>query len=153
MSADSDSDLDRIERSIRIDASPERVFALVSRPGWWINEHEVDPDPHLTYEGDIAVLEHEAWGTFRLGLAEQRPPHYVAFRWFPRDGEDATLVEFFVEETVEETDGGVTLRVVESGFTRLGKSAEDLQAHLDDNIQGWEAELAAARRFVMGASA
>jgi len=32
---------DSIERSIDISADAERVFALVSRPGWWINEGAV----------------------------------------------------------------------------------------------------------------
>lgn len=147
MNADTEPGPDRIERSIEIDAPANEVFALVSRPGWWINEHDVDPDPKLSYDGDIAILEHDTWGTFRLGVVEQRPPHYVAFRWHPREeGEDATLVEFFVEERTQ----GVTLRVVESGFSGLGKSAEDVATHIEENTHGWEAELAAARRFVLG---
>ena len=29
---------DRIEREIHVDAPIERVFALVSEPGWWIED-------------------------------------------------------------------------------------------------------------------
>ena len=35
--------LDRIDRSIDIDAPAARVWSLVSRPWWWINEGTVDP--------------------------------------------------------------------------------------------------------------
>lgn len=39
--------LDRIDRSIDIDAPAGRVWDLVARPGWWINEGDVDPQPDL----------------------------------------------------------------------------------------------------------
>lgn len=40
---------DRIERSIWIAADADRVWQLVSEPGWWVNdgritEHRVEPD-------------------------------------------------------------------------------------------------------------
>ncbi len=39
----------RIEREISIDASAEKVWELIRRPGWWINDgevvdHAIDPD-------------------------------------------------------------------------------------------------------------
>ena len=139
-------DLDRIERSIDIDAPAERVWSLISRPGWWINEHDVDPDPQIRDEGDHVVVVHPKYGEFPLRTVEQRPPRYVAFRWFMRtDDEIGTLTQFWVEDR----PGGVTLRVVESGFAELGKSSDDLRDHLSENTSGWEAELEAARRFVL----
>ena len=43
--------LDRIDRTIDIDASAERVWDLVTRPGWWINEGTVDDDPDVRVDG------------------------------------------------------------------------------------------------------
>ncbi len=46
-----DQELDRIERSIDIDASAEKVWSLIEQPGWWINEHEVEPDTRAPRRG------------------------------------------------------------------------------------------------------
>jgi len=59
-----------------------------------------------------------------------------------------TLVEFWVEERQA---GGVTLRVLESGFSTLPVTEEQRRKNVEDNTKGWEEELAAARAFVEGA--
>jgi uncharacterized protein YndB with AHSA1/START domain len=136
--------LDRIDRSIDIDASAERVWELVSRPGWWINEGAVDPEPDLTVDGADAVLRHPAYGEFRLQVLESRPHSYVSFRWMDPAVEAGTLVEFWIEPR----DRGVTLRVAESGFSALGKSREDWLKHREGNVEGWKSELGAARTWL-----
>jgi len=136
--------LDRIDRSIDIAAPAERVWALVSRPGWWINEGEVDPEPDLDVTDDHAVLRHPAYGEFRLQVLASRPPSYVSYRWVNPDADADTLVEFWIEPR----EGGVTLRVAESGFSALGKAREEWLAHREGNVQGWTSELAAARTWV-----
>jgi uncharacterized protein YndB with AHSA1/START domain len=145
-----DQELDRIERSIEIDASAETVWTLLERPGWWINEHEVDPEPVIRWQGDdVAIVVHEKYGEFELRRVEATPPRYISWRWIDEPGADAgTLVEFWVDDR----PGGVTLKVVESGLAGLGKDAEALQKHYDGNSEGWEVELAAAKRFVLGQS-
>jgi uncharacterized protein YndB with AHSA1/START domain len=141
-----DQELDRIERSIEIDASAERVWTLLERPGWWINEHDVDPDPVIRWRNeDVAVVVHEKYGEFELHRVEANPPRYISWRWIEND-DAGTLVEFWVDDR----PGGVTLKVVESGLAGLGKDAEALRKHYDGNSEGWEVELAAARRFVQG---
>jgi hypothetical protein len=42
----------------------------------------------------------------------------------------------------------VTLRVVESGFSTLDITAEARRKQVEENTEGWEQELAAARTFV-----
>jgi uncharacterized protein YndB with AHSA1/START domain len=141
-----DQELDRIERSIDIDATAEKVWSLLERPGWWINEHEVDPEPVIRWESDdVAVVVHARFGEFTLHRIEAAPPRYISWRWIERD-DAGTLVEFWVDDR----PGGVTLRVVESGLASLGKDPEALRKHYDGNSEGWEVELAAARRFVLG---
>lgn len=149
MGADTTLDLDRIERSIDIDAAADTVWTLISRPGWWINEHDVDPNPVLRVEGELTVVVHEKFGEFRLRTLEQRPPRYIAYRWLDTGDDIGTLTEFWIDDR----EGGVTLRVVESGFCDLGKSREKVIDHVTENTAGWEAELAAAARYVAAAGA
>jgi uncharacterized protein YndB with AHSA1/START domain len=144
---DLDPELDRIERSIDIDAPAERVWSLVSMPGWWINEREIDPDQKTRVEGDLTVVVHPKYGEFRLQTLESDEPRHVVFRWVDNASEDAgTRVEFWIEDR----PGGVNLRVVESGFTSLQKDREAIIDHVAGNTEGWEVELDAARRFLVG---
>jgi len=138
--------IDRIDRQIEIEASAEKVWDLVSRPGWWINEQEVDPNPVLRQEGDdLHVLVHEKYGEFRLQTLDADRPRYVAFRWIDNVAPDSgTTVEFWIDEH----DGGVTLRVAETGFASLRKDRAAIENQVRENTHGWEMELEAARRFV-----
>lgn len=147
MHATDDELPDRIERRIDIDAPADTVYALVSRPGWWINESEVDPDPELREEDGLTVLVHPTYGEFRLRTLTEEPPRYVAFTWIDNVAPQAgTTVEFWIDER----PGGVTLRVAESGFTGLQKERAAIAHQVEENTAGWEAELAAAQRFVTG---
>jgi uncharacterized protein YndB with AHSA1/START domain len=145
--------LDRIDQSIEIDATADTVFRLISRPGWWINEGTVDPEPDLRVEGDVTVVTHPKYGEFRLSTVASEPPTYVAFRWhhaLPDDGKKrSTLVEFRIEQR---DGGGVLLRVAESGFSGLQKPREEWLADRSNNVEGWTTELAAAREFVESAA-
>ena len=141
---------DSIDRSISIDASAERVYQLVARPGWWINEGAVT-DNLVSTDGDVSTVTHAKYGSFRIRTVEQDPPRYVSFRWLGGDQANealeavpGTLVEFWVEEQA----GGVTLRVRESGFAALPVSEEKRRQNIEDNTQGWEEELQAAKAFV-----
>ena len=145
---DLDPDLDRIERSIEIDAGPEKVWDLIARPGWWINEGEVDLVAEVRRDGDLDVVTHPKWGEFRLETVESDRPHRLVYRWHDNASDGSTTVCFGIEER----EGGVTLSVVESGFLSLSKSRAEVLNQVRENTDGWEKELAAARRFVPGAS-
>jgi uncharacterized protein YndB with AHSA1/START domain len=144
---------DRIERSVEIDAGADRVWQLVSEPGWWINDGRVTPH-RIEVEGDVAVVHDPVHGVFPIRTVQLDPPRYAAFRWLAADGaarsmgEESTLIEFWVEDR---PGGGVLLRVVESGLRELRRSAEQQRRDLADHTEGWEQELAAARSFLDGA--
>ncbi len=142
-----DEELDRIERSIDIDASVEKVWSLITRPGWWINEGEVDADPEMHREGDYDVVVHPKHGTFRFATLERDEPRHIAYHWVDNVAPEAgTTVAFWIEDR----PGGVTLRVVESGFHGLKKDRAAIDNQIKENTSGWELELAAAKRFVLG---
>jgi len=139
-------DMDRIEREILIEAPIERVWALVSEPGWWVG----DGDPShrtISRQGDVVMVDYPPYGRFPVVAISTDVPRYVSFR----GGEDpdqaltedtSTLVEFFLTEQ----DGGTLLRVVESGFASVYPSAERRATAVEDNVGGWEMQLGVAKR-------
>ena len=142
--------LDRIEKSIDIDASAEKVWGLVSRPGWWINDGTVTDEPHLREEGDVTVVVHPEYGEFRLLTVEADPPSYVAFRWLHAATETRPQRSTLVEFRVRPRGDGVTLSVTESGFAGLSPDRAVWLADRAGNVDGWETELVAARTYVDG---
>ncbi|MFM9368588.1 ATPase [Streptomyces sp. Da 82-17] len=142
-------ELDRIARQIDIDAPAERVWDLVARPGWYINDGAVDAEPDLRYEDDVAVVRHPTLGEFRFRTVTLDKPRYAAFRWIGtpyRDGSTpSTLVEFWIDER---DGGGVTLRVVESGFSGLADDPAAWLKEREGNDKGWLVELEAAKTYV-----
>ncbi len=138
---------DRIERQVTINAPLERVWRLVSEPGWWIGDGDPTAARVVTQEGEVVVVDYPPHGRFPVLPVAADPPRYVSYR----SGDDtsqvlaegtATLVEFFLTEQ----DGGTVLRVVESGFTALYPAVERRVAAVEDNIGGWELMLGVAKR-------
>jgi len=139
---------DRLEQEIYVTAGAEEVWALVSRPGWWVNEGEVDDHPVVSADGDLTTLAHPTWGQFLIETVETRRPEQVVFRWSPAPGVEASAPRTTVELTIEPRVGGVVLRVVESGFAGLSDDETVWRRSLEDQTQGWANELKAARAFV-----
>lgn len=137
-------ELDRIDRSIDIDAPAERVWALISQPGWWVNSGTINPDPVVEREDDdVVVVNHPEHGDFRIRTVELAEPRYAAFRWLADDAA-GTLVEF----RIEDRPGGVVLRVSESGFSSLSDDRAAWLKAREGNVEGWAIELEAARTYL-----
>jgi uncharacterized protein YndB with AHSA1/START domain len=144
---------DRIEQQIVIDAPLERVWDLVTRPGWWVPSAVEEPVDHTP--GHQTVRESEKWGRFAVEVVRVEPRTYAAFRWasqFP--GEElapgkTTLVEFMVESGA----AGVTVKVVESGFATLEAGEAQRKAGFEDNTKGWEMELGGLKERAEGTAA
>lgn len=144
---------DTIERTITVDAPIERVWSLVSQPGWWINTGTIT-EHTIAWDGDIAAVTDPTHGTFHIHRAEVREPEYVAFRWAaggteaPQDGEQVldTLCEFFVRPLTK----GVEVRVVESGWATFGDTPFVRSNHAA-NVEGWESEMTALQQALASA--
>ncbi|GAB3508866.1 SRPBCC domain-containing protein [Amycolatopsis cihanbeyliensis] len=134
---------DRIEREILIDAPVERVWSLVTEPGWWISDAGDRAGRRRWREGDLEVVEDPRYGRFPVRLERTEPRQYVAYRWssaFPGEnpGEgNSTLIEFWLSER----DGGTVLRVAESGFAALETTDEVRERAFGDNTGGWAEQL------------
>jgi uncharacterized protein YndB with AHSA1/START domain len=136
---------DRIEQQVTIHASVDRVWDLVTRPGWWAPtdaEEVIDRTP-----GHRTVRESKKWGRFTVEVVRVEPQTYAAFRWastFP--GEDpvlgkSTLVEFFVKPRGEAVD----VTVVESGFAALDAPESTRESSWKGNVAGWQEEMASLK--------
>jgi len=135
---------DRIERRITIRASQDRVWQLITRPGWWLPGSKAEP----ARSPGRATVEYGADSRpYVIDIVRVEPHGYASFRWasafgggVPAPG-NATLVEFYVRPVGDEV--GVT--VVESGFTTLNLPDALREDQLKGNAGGWQYELAALR--------
>lgn len=140
---------DTIEREITINAPVDVVWPLVSEPGWWINEGEIREHTVEAIGDNIWKVSDIKHGDWQIEVTESDEPRTVAFRWLA--GEDdqgrADQLRTLVRFTLEPTDDGTTVRVIESGFT-TGTVDEKRRETYDANTQGWEIELAAAKTYL-----
>ncbi|MBE2998533.1 SRPBCC domain-containing protein [Nocardiopsis sp. HNM0947] len=131
--------MDNVERHVDIDAPPERVWELLTRPGWFVNDGEiVAHEVEDLGEGAYLVTD-PVHGSFRIEEVRLEPHTRAVFRWHRGTGPDdpATQVEF----RLAERPGGVRLTVVESGLEALGVDRRLRQGQ----EQGWTEELEVAR--------
>ncbi len=136
---------DEIVRTIRIAASAETVWSIVSEPGWFINDggyraHEIEVD------GDVARVTDPVHGTFELRTDVLEPPRRVVMRWLGGDpGALADTPANIVEFTLEPDGDGVLLTVRETGFASLDADAVTRRRRFEANDTGWVEELTLAR--------
>jgi uncharacterized protein YndB with AHSA1/START domain len=136
---------DRIEQQITINAPLDRVWKLVSEPGWWVPSKIVAPIDHTP--GHQVVRESDKWGRFPVEVVRVEPKTYAAFRWASQaPGEElkddnTTLVEF----SVVPAGDAVQVTVTESGFSRLDVPESAREDAWKSNTSGWNAELNSLR--------
>jgi uncharacterized protein YndB with AHSA1/START domain len=129
---------DRIERDTLIAASVDRVWSLVTKPGFWVAD-ESSLAGTVAKEGDSMVAQNAEHGDFPLRVEKVQPQTYVSYRWvtgFPGEElreENSTLVEFTLTAEGDKT----RLRVVESGFTALATSDTVRASLVKDHTEGW----------------
>lgn len=148
MSTVTDTDTDRIERSIVIDAPRERVWRALSDArqfGTWFGAKLEDQTfaPGRRARGRITICGHEhAW--FDVVVERVEPQDLFSFHWHPYavdpsidySREEPTLVTF----TLEDAPGNTTLlTVTESGFDRVPPHRR-LEA-FRMNSHGWEGQI------------
>jgi uncharacterized protein YndB with AHSA1/START domain len=138
---------DMIEREVLIDASRERVWAVLTDPkhiaGWFGDKAEMDPRP-----GGKAAFGWSEHGTHHAVVERAERPSFLSYRWArdidtePAAG-NSTLVEFSLTEIV----AGTLLRVVETGFASLHASEAEQDKAAQENTEGWQSELAELKEY------
>jgi uncharacterized protein YndB with AHSA1/START domain len=132
-----------IERELRIDASPEVVYEVVSSPEhlreWWPDEAEIEPVPGATGRivfGDPASPDAKVE---QLTVVEADPPRRFAFRWVYDEGMSAAPDNsLLVTIDLVPSGEGTLLRFKESGFRERGWEAAVLEQAYADHVQGWD---------------
>ncbi len=138
---------DLIEREILIEASRERVWAVLTESqhvkGWFSDSAEIDLRP-----GGKAAFGWAEHGTHLAVIERVDEPNFFSYRWSrdtsvkPAEG-SSTLVEF----TLTEIPTGTLLRVVETGFASLHGTAAEQDKALQENTEGWTCELAELKEY------
>jgi uncharacterized protein YndB with AHSA1/START domain len=134
-------ELGTIEREIRIDASPEVVFDVVSKPEhvreWWPDEATYDAVPGST--GELVFGDRDADGKVAtITVLEVLPPRLFRFRWtHPRDEAPTEANSLLVTLDLEPADGGTLLRLTETGFRERGWEVAVLEEQFHDHENGW----------------
>lgn len=143
-----------IERQIHVEAPPEVVFEVVSRPEhlqeWWSDEAELESAaPGATGElswGDRSTPEAKI---SRFTVVDADPPRSFSFRWVYPDGEvpgpDNSLLVAF--ELVP-SGTGTTVRLTETGFRERGWEVAVLEEHYRSHSVGWDTHLPRLGEYV-----
>jgi uncharacterized protein YndB with AHSA1/START domain len=127
-----------IERELRIDASPDVVYEVVSRPEhlreWWPDEVELEPVP-----GAIGRVSFGGDKVESVTVVEADPPRRFSFRWVcdgdsPAGAGNSLLVTF---DLVPDGDGTL-LRFSEQGFRERGWAAAVLEEAYREHASGWD---------------
>jgi uncharacterized protein YndB with AHSA1/START domain len=156
--------MDRIEKEVVLRAPLARVWQAISNAdefGQWFGVRFDGPFVEgaavtgvitpTTVDEDVARAQEPHAGksdTWQIVAIE--PQRRLAFRWHPyavESGADyshepTTLVEF----TLAETDDGVLLRIVESGFDKI--PADRRVAAFEANSEGWTAQTELVRKYL-----
>ena len=141
-----------IEREIRIDASPEVVFDVVSDPAhvrqWWPDE--ADYEPVAGSRGGIVFTDNAGERVpVAFQVVDAVPPKRFAFRWTHAADEVADAGNSFLVVFELEADGGGTLlRMTETGFRERGWEAAVLEEAYRDHSAGWDHHLARLAPYV-----
>jgi uncharacterized protein YndB with AHSA1/START domain len=131
-----------IERELRIDATPEVVYEVISSAEhlreWWPDAAELDPIPGAT--GAITFGDPTAPDatTVPLIVLEADPPRRFAFRWAHDDGPATEKNSFLVTFDLVPSGDGTLLRFEETGFRERGWEAAVLEETYLDHVRGWD---------------
>lgn len=146
---DEPESFDAFEREVTVHAPVEDVWAVVSAPGWWINDgtivdHDADEDGGLFRVGDSAS---DAYLVDIVGLDE---PDFAAFRWYPLGTDefpDERVTDVEISLT-ENPDGSTQVHVAESGFSHVADDPDVARQAWEDEGGSWDQQLTAlAARF------
>ncbi|KOG23898.1 MULTISPECIES: SRPBCC family protein [Streptomyces] len=132
-----------IEREIHIDARPEVVYEVVSRPEhlreWWPDEAELEPTPGgtgvITFGDRTSPDAH----VVPVTVVEADPPRRFSFRWVYDRAEAATPANsLLVVFELIPSGAGTLLRFSETGFREKGWEAAVLEEQYREHVSGWD---------------
>ena len=135
-------ELGSIEREIRIEASPEVVFDVVSAPGhvrqWWPDDAQYEPTPGARGRIFFTMPPGERVPV-GFEVVDAVPYRLFSFRWTQPVGEAAAPGNSYLVRFELTPDGDATvLRMVETGFRERGWDEAKVAAEHADHTSGWD---------------
>jgi uncharacterized protein YndB with AHSA1/START domain len=129
---------DHIERTVEIASPPGKVWAALTTSeglsSWFGEEAAIDLRP-----GGSARMSWTSGHKVDMRVERVEEPTVFGFTWqlgeLPDDDPRRTYVEF----TLEPTDTGTRLRVIETGFAQLPEGVYEKE--YDAHFKGWQSEL------------
>ena len=144
-----------IEREIHIDASPEVVYEVITKPehiaNWW--GFDAAFPAAAGADGRMTRERRDASGSLvvQVSVVEADAPRRFAFRWVQPEGEAATPKNsFLVTFELAPADGGTRLRLTEAGFREIGWEAAQLEARYREHSAGWDEHLPNLAEYAAG---
>ena len=131
-----------VRRTISINAPLEKVWAAITEPALisqWFGRAEFAG----TGAGSLGTLTWDDHGSFPIRIEAVEEPRSISYRW-SNDGALGVIPTALDEQsstvftfTLEPTETGTQLTVVETGF----ENTSDAAANLEDHRGGWDFEL------------
>jgi uncharacterized protein YndB with AHSA1/START domain len=144
-----------IQRQIYIEAAPEVVFGVISRPEhvreWWADDVSLDPVPgghgELRWNGDSP----QSAKIVPMTVVAADPPRLFAFRWaydpvVMPDESNSFLVTF----ELTASGSGTVLSFTEIGFREQGWEIAAIEAAYRDHGEAWDRFLPRLARYAAG---
>lgn len=144
-----------IEREIHIDAEPEVVFEVITRPEhlreWWPDEATLTPVPGGTGELVFHGAEPGSDQMAPMTVLEVVPPRRFVFRWaYAPDALPDPSNSYLVVFDLTPSGTGTTLRMTETGFRERGWEAAVLEEAYWDHANSWDRFLPRLARYAAG---
>lgn len=134
-----------IQREIQIDAPPDVVFDVVSRPEhlkeWWPDDARYELLEGAA--GEIVFGDVDAGGmAVGFTVLEVQPPRTFTFRWTQPSGEPAVAGNsLLVTFELTPSGRGTLLRMTESGFREMDWEVAVLEQQYHEHVTGWDSYL------------
>jgi uncharacterized protein YndB with AHSA1/START domain len=144
---------DRIEKALVIHASRPRVWRAITTAEEFGTWFRMELDGEFAEGGTVrGRVTHPGYEHITVEMLVERiePERYFSYRWhpYPMDpavdysAEPTTLVEF----TLEETEEGTAVTIVESGFDRIPLARRGEAFRM--NEQGWTGQIKNLAKYV-----
>lgn len=140
-----------IERDIHVDASPDVVFEVISRPEhmreWWPDDARFEPVAGAP--GELVWRDAETGETTTVALAvvEVDPPKRFSFRWCFSD-QDRSGQSLLVTFDLAPTGEGTRIRMTEMGFREMGWEIAALEEQYRDHESSWDNYIPALGAYI-----
>ena len=150
------AELSRIDRTIEIQAPPERVWRALTTADELSAWFQVRIEGEITPGNEVwmtSVHPQHAGQRWPVRILELTPPRRIVWQWHPGEVDPATDYsqepQTTVTFTLEPSGRGTRLSVAETGFDEIAL-ARRAKAYAD-NSQGWTEVLVWLQRYVEAA--